>query len=85
MNKHYVITRSMADGIENTITVESVHHTEEAAKVSFIKVVEKWRIIANALGYEIIDDSDTCFNAAECGNYDAQHIMIFIADVTNEE
>lgn len=82
-NKHYVIVCDWSnDGMcENGVTIVGVAHSPEEAKKIFSEEVIKERTIANDNCWEILENSETEFNAGNDGHYNVEHTHLYIVEV----
>ncbi len=80
-HKHYVVCLDAATDGECEFEIIGVYHTPERAKEVFEaqKAKEQENIEDNNL--DVIEESDTCFSAYLDGDYDSDHIDIFIKTV----
>lgn len=81
--KHYVVISEWASGGESGFDIIGIAHFPEEAKEIFDGQISKEKEIAEDGGYEIIEDSDTCFDAGETGFYDSEHVSLYIKEVVS--
>lgn len=81
-NKHYVIYAEWCVDYNGGSCVVGVYHSKEKAVAAFRKRVDSDdRLLAEEYGYEIYEDSDTCFDSGEDGEYVKDHISVFLEEV----
>ena len=80
----YAITDSLGNFTEDFLIVEIAHTKEEACRL-LKKYAYNDRVHAMENDWEIIEDSETCFNAGEHGNYELNHTCWSIATHVDDE
>lgn len=85
-NVHYVIYAEWCVDYEGGSCIVGVYHSEEKAKEAFRHRVDTDdKILANDYGYEIYEDSDTCFDSGENGEYVKDHITVQLIQVESND
>ena len=83
---HYVIFAEWCVDYEGGSCIVGVYHSEEKAKEAFRHRVDTDdKILANDYGYEIYEDSDTCFDSGENGEYVKDHITVQLIQVESDD
>ena len=78
---HYVVLLDWSSQDDCGASVIGVRHTFEEAKKLFRDTVKKEKEIIKNNGWEIYDDTNTCFDAGEDGYYAVNHSTIRIQEV----
>ena len=81
--KHYVVICDWSNEDGKDIEIKGVAHSNDEAKEIFKQFVEAERNFAKENGFEIITDTDECFDAGEDGWYDDNHTCLYIKEVEN--
>ena len=84
--QHYVIYAEWCVDYEGGSCIVGVYHSEKKAKEAFRHRVDTDdKILANDYGYEIYEDSDTCFDSGENGEYVKDHITVQLIQVESDD
>lgn len=79
--KHYVVLISWASDYEQGVGIVGVAHTLEEAKEIFNKNLEWEKNLAEENGWEVYENTETCFDAGKEGYYSQDHTRIYIQGV----
>lgn len=85
-NTHWVVVAEWCVDFENGLCIIGVYHSKEAAKKAFKHRVDTDdRIIAEKQGYDVIDETETDFEAYIDGEYSSNHVSVSIIKTETEE
>ena len=80
--KHYAVILDWASDGERGVSVKSITHTIEEAKVIFAELVTDEKTIATDNNYEVVEeDTDSEFYAFEEGYEAIEHTRLYIQEV----
>lgn len=83
-HKHYAVCLDSAIDDEHEFEIIGVYHTPEKAKEVFEAQKAKEQENVEYNGLDVIEEDDTSFSAYLDGNYNSDHIDIFIKTVESD-
>lgn len=85
-NTHWVVVAEWCVDFEGGLDVIGVYHSEKAAKKAFKHRVDTDdRIVAKEHKYDVVDETETSFEAYIDGEYSTDHVSVSIIKVETEE